>query len=175
MDSKQHLKIPILVVAPVAFPLDRGTPIRIERLATLMSSDYEVHVAAFHEGHTGSYPFTVHRIPSLPFKMTQSSGASLGKLICDFFLLALVLRLSPRYIVAVVDGHLHEGAFIGLIARLFYGTPVLYNAHGTLADEMAAGGLFTKGSLPYRFFAWFETSIEKSVNLVIAQSTMRRD
>jgi glycosyltransferase involved in cell wall biosynthesis len=167
----------ILVIAPCAFPLDRGTPIRIRRLSQLMSLECEVHVATFHQkqGRDGDYPFQIHRIPNLPFDLTQSSGPSLGKLVSDVFLLFLVLRIVPRYQIRLIDGHLHEGAFIGLIARLLYGVPVIYNSHGTLAAEIVASGLVRENSLPARFLQWLEETIEHSVDLIIAQSTVRYD
>jgi len=168
-------KISILVVAPCAFPLDRGTPIRIERLASLMSEQYDVHVATFHQGRAGDYPFSIHRIPCLPFDLTKSSGASIGKVISDIFLFFLVLRLIPRHNIKLVDGHLHEGALIALAARLIFRKPALYNAHGTLAEEMAAGGLFPIKSWFYHIFQWIEDAIERSVDLVIAQSIMRKE
>ena len=173
--SKSADKMAVLIVAPCAFPLDRGSPIRIERLATLMSEKYEVHVATFHQGRQKALCFKVHRIPRLPFDLTQSSGATFGKFICDIFLLFLVLRLVPKYRIKLVDGHLHEGAMIALIARLFYGIPSIYNSHGTLAAELVASGLVSAGSLVARAFQWLENRIERSVNLILAQSTMRRD
>jgi len=173
--STRSDKTSILVVAPCAFPLDRGTPIRIERLATLMSEQYDVHVATFHQGREKNLPFTVHRIPKLPFDLTQSSGATFGKFICDIFLLFLVLRLVPRHRIKLVDGHLHEGALIAIIARFFYRIPALYNSHGTLAAEMIASGVLSAKSLLARFFQRLEDWIERSVNLILAQSTMRRD
>ena len=173
--SKGSDKTSILIVAPCAFPLDRGTPIRIERLATLMSEKYDVHVATFHQGREKNLPFTVHRIPKLPFDLTQSSGATLGKFICDIFLLFRVLWLVPRHRIRLVDGHLHEGALIAIIARFFYRVPALYNSHGTLAAEMIASGVFSAKSLGARFFQWLEAWIERSVDLILAQSTVRRD
>src|SRR6478736_1774009 len=173
--SKRSDKTSILIVAPCAFPLDRGTPIRIERLATLMSEQYDVHVATFHQGREKNLPFTMHRIPKLPFDLTQSSGATFGKFICDIFLLFLVLWLVPRQRIRLVDGHLHEGALIAIIARFFYRVPALYNSHGTLAAEMIASGIFSAKSLGARFFQWLEDWIERSVDLILAQSTMRRD
>ena len=173
--SKRSDKTSILIVAPCAFPLDRGTPIRIERLATLMSEQYDVHVATFHQGREKNLPFTVHRIPKLPFDLTKSSGATFGKFICDIFLLFLVLWLVPRQRIRLVDGHLHEGALIAIIARFFYRVPALYNSHGTLAAEMIASGIFSAKSLGARFFQWLEDWIERSVDLILAQSTMRRD
>ena len=173
--SERAEKIPVLVVAPCAFPLDRGSPIRIERLAMLMSEKYEVHVATFHQGREKNLPFQVHRIPKLPFDLTQSSGATFGKFICDIFLLFLVMRLVPKYRIKLVDGHLHEGALIALIARLIYRVPAIYNSHGTLAAELIASGIISAKSFLAKAFQWLEDHIEKSVNLILAQSTMRRD
>ena len=173
--SKSAGKIPVLIVAPCAFPLDRGSPIRIERLATLMSDKYEVHVASFHQGREKELPFTVHRIPRLPFDVTQLSGATFGKFICDIFLLFLVLGMIPKYRIRLVDGHLHEGAMIALIARLLYRVPAVYNSHGTLAAEMVASGIFFANSIAANAFQWLEDRIERSVNLILAQSTVRRD
>jgi glycosyltransferase involved in cell wall biosynthesis len=172
---KDSEKPSILIVAPCAFPLDRGTPIRIERLATLMSQKYDVHVATFHQGREKSLPFTVHRIIRLPFDLTQSSGATIGKFVSDIFLLLLVLVLIPKHRIRLVDGHLHEGALIALLGRLIYRVPAIYNSHGTLAAEMIASGIISAKSFAARAFQWLEDRIETSVDLILAQSTMRRD
>lgn len=165
----------VLVVAPCAFPLDRGTPIRIQRLAALMSERYEVHVAAFHQGKPGDHPFRIHRILPLPFDVTRSSGASVKKLICDFFLFFVVMWVVLRHRIRIVDGHLHEGALLGLFARLLFRVRVVYNSHGTLAAEMIASGIVREGSLPARGLQRMEDGIERSVDLIVAQSAMRAD
>lgn len=168
------LKSKVLVVAPCPFFIDRGTPIRIKRLATALSEDFEVHVAAFHQGRDGDFPFIIHRTRSLPLKIRRS-GANLAKLFYDLLLLFEVIRVVRREKIQVIDGHLHEGAFIGLLTKFFTGAKVIYNAHGTFVPELIATGALREDSFLVKPLARFETWVERKVDRIVAQSLLRRD
>jgi glycosyltransferase involved in cell wall biosynthesis len=164
----------VVVVAPCPFFIDRGTPIRIKRLATALSSEFDIHVVAYGQGRDGDFPFTIHRTPKLPFSIKRA-GANLAKLCYDPLLFFTLLRTVRRERIGVIDGHLHEGALLGLMVRLFTGAKVIYNAHGTLVPELIATGALKQTSPLVKPLAAFELWVERRVDRIVAQSVMRRD
>jgi len=164
----------VAVIAPCPFYIDRGTPLRIKRLASAMSEAYDVHVISFHQGEDGPFPFTIHRTLPLPLTIKRT-GANLAKLLYDLLLVGTVVRVVRRERIWLIDGHLHEGALIGLVARLFTGARVIYNAHGTFVPELIATGALSRGSALVKPLMRFERWIERRVDRIVAQSALRRD
>lgn len=164
----------VAVIAPCPFFIDRGTPIRIKRLATVMSEEFDVHVITFHQGRNGAFPFQIHRTLPIPLHIRRT-GANFAKFFYDILLLFTTLRVVRRERIGVIDGHLHEGAFIGLLVGLITGSRVIYNAHGTFVRELVATGALDKGSWLLRPLAFFEDWVEGRVDRVVAQSVLRRD
>ncbi len=164
----------VAVIAPCPFYIDRGTPLRIKRLATAMAEEFDVHIITFHQGRNGAFPFTIHRTLPVPLKIRRT-GANLAKLLYDFLLLFTTIRVVRRERIALIDGHLHEGAFIGLLAKPFTGARVIYNAHGTFVKELIATGALRKGSWLVKPLAFFEEWVERKVDRIAAQSLLRRD
>lgn len=166
------VKPKIAVVAPCPFYIDRGTPLRIRRLATALSDRFEVHVITFHQGSDGDFPFTIHRTLPLPLTIGRT-GANLAKFFYDILLLGVTIRVVKEEKIRVIDGHLHEGAFIGIIARLFTGARVVYNAHGTFVPELIATGALRADSRLVRPLAAFERWVERRADRIVAQSELR--
>jgi len=167
-------KIKVAVLAPCPFFIDRGTPIRIKRLASEMAEDFEIHVICFHQGSDGSFPFKIHRTLPIPFQIKRS-GANILKVLYDILLLLKATFVLRKEKIKIVDAHLHEGAFIGLLLRWFSGVKVIYNAHGTFVQELVATGAVKKDSVLLRPLSWFEWTVEKNVDAIVAQSLLRRD
>lgn len=141
-----------------------------------MSAKYDIHVATFYQGRReDSLPFKIHRTIPLFFDLTKMSGASFGKLVSDFFLLLLVGYLVCRYRIRIIDGHLHEGAFIGLFYKFLFKCRVIYNVHGTLTQEMVASGTLSRESSVSHWLQRFENWVENYCDLIISQSSYRKD
>jgi glycosyltransferase involved in cell wall biosynthesis len=171
IDSPQRSKI--AVIAPCPFYIDRGTPLRIRRLAEAMSDEFDVRVISFYQGDDGNFPFRIHRTVPLPFTISRT-GANLAKFLYDILLLGTVIRVVREEGIKVIDGHLHEGAFIGIIARLMTGARVLYNAHGTFVPELIATGAISPRSWLIKPLSFFERWVERRVDRIVAQSELRR-
>jgi glycosyltransferase involved in cell wall biosynthesis len=164
----------VAVIAPCPFFIDRGTPIRIKRLATAMAAEFGIHVITFGQGRDGDFPFPIHRTLRLPLTIKRT-GANLAKLLYDLLLVVKTLAVVRREGIRVIDGHLHEGAFIGLLVRPFTGARVIYNAHGTFVKELVATGALGAKSPLLRPLSWFENWVERRVDRIVAQSLLRRD
>jgi 2-deoxystreptamine N-acetyl-D-glucosaminyltransferase/2-deoxystreptamine glucosyltransferase len=163
----------VAVIAPCPFYIDRGTPLRIKRLAAAMAEEFDIHVLSFYQGNNGSFPFTIHRTLPLPLTIRQT-GANAAKLLYDILLLLNVLRIVKRERIRLIDGHLHEGAFIGIMARFLTGSRVIYNAHGTFVPELLATGKLSPDSWLVRPLSRFERWVERCVDRIVAQSELRR-
>lgn len=164
----------VAIIAPCPFFIDRGTPLRIKRLASMMSKCFDVHVISFYQGRDEAFPFQVHRTWPLPFSIRRS-GANFAKLVYDVLLLFKVIAVVRREKIKLIDGHLHEGAFIGIVARFFTGAKVIYNAHGTFVPELIAAGTIREDSFLVRPLSSIEKWVECKVDRIVAQSVMRRE
>lgn len=164
----------VAVIAPCPFYIDRGTPLRIKRLASAMAEEFDIHLLTFHQGNNGSFPFTIRRTLPLPFTIRQT-GANLAKLLYDILLVLNVVRFVKKERIRLIDGHLHEGAFIGILARLLTCSRVIYNAHGTFVPELLATGKLSPDSWLVKPLSRFERWVERCADRIVAQSELRRD
>ncbi len=168
------VKEKVAVIAPCPFYIDRGTPLRIRRLAEAMSEEFDVHVISFSQGADGDFPFRIHRTLPLPVTIRQT-GASLAKMLYDLLLLGVAIRVVKEERIRLVDCHLHEGAFIGLVVRLFTGARVIYNAHGTFVPELITTGALAADSWLVKPLSIFERWVERRADRIVAQSMLRQD
>jgi len=132
-------KFSVLMVAACPFPLPRGTPIRIQRMAeSLAMNGHEVHVATYHLGeHKVDTPYTIHRIIQVPFYNKLEPGPSVIKLLLVDPLLTLkLIRLIAKYKFDIIYAHHYEGFICALSARLLKKHPVVFDIHTLLAVEL---------------------------------------
>lgn len=129
----------IAIVAACPFPLARGTPVRILRMAeALAGRGHEVHVAAY---HLGSGPIAagvrLHRIRDLSWYRKLAPGPSYRKLLfVDPVLARLLRRLLSHQRFDVIHGHHYEGLLVGSAARWRHSVPLVYDAHTLLMSEL---------------------------------------
>jgi len=132
-------KLKVAVVAACPFPLPRGTPIRILRLAEAVADrGHEVHVATY---HLGAGPVAsgvrVHRIGDVPSYRKLGPGPALGKLFrVDPALAALLRRLLRQGRFDVIHAHHFEGVLVAAAARVGLGVPLVFDAHTLLMSEL---------------------------------------
>ena len=129
----------VCVVAACPFPLPRGTPVRILRLAeALADRGHDVHVATYHLGSGAVSPkLTVHRIPEVRWYQKLGPGPTVGKLLRVDPKLARLLRgllKSERF--DVIHAHHYEGLLVSAAARIGTGVPIVYDAHTLLMSEL---------------------------------------
>ncbi len=129
----------IAVIAACPFPLARGTPVRILRMAeALADRGHEVHVATYHLGEGPVRPnVKVHRIDDIPSYRKLNPGPSYGKLVrVDPALLRLTRRLLGRFRFDVIHAHHYEGILVARGAQIGRRVPTVYDAHTMLMSEL---------------------------------------
>lgn len=142
----------ILLIAPHPFYQDRGTPIAVDMLLTVLSAEgHRVDVCTFPEGETRMYSgVTIHRAKTWGRVSNVTPGFSLKKLYTDVFLFFLVRRLCRKKDYDVVHAT-EEAGFFGWFLKTFYGIPYIYDMDSVLSDQLVESrpwlapfhGLFT--------------------------------
>ena len=127
----------ILFLAPHPFYQERGTPIAVDLLLTVLARrGDQVDVVTFHEGANRTYPgVTLHRIPRLPGMRGIRPGFSFKKLVCDAFVLAKALRLAARGHYQVVHA-VEESVFMAMLIRLCLHTPYVFDMDSSMPRQM---------------------------------------
>lgn len=127
----------ILFIAPQPFYEDRGTPIVIRDTLILLSDlGYKVDLATFPMGTYVDIPNirVLRPVNPLGYK-TVPVGFSIRKIVLDIFLFITVLRLACRNNYACVHG-VEEGAAIGLLCKLLFGKPMIYDMQSSLPEQL---------------------------------------
>ncbi len=128
----------IAVVAACPFPLARGTPVRVLRIAeALVDRGHDVHVVTYHLGEGEVSPgLKVHRIDDIPSYRKLTPGPTYRKIaVVDPKLTALLRRLSREMRFDVIHAHHYEGILVGSVGRIGR-TPLVYDAHTLLMSEL---------------------------------------
>jgi glycosyltransferase involved in cell wall biosynthesis len=131
----------IAMVAACPFPCERGTPVRIHRMAeALLARGHEVHVVTYHLGESiDLHPdLHVHRIPRLATYRKMSPGPSPQKLLVTDVLLTRRLRqVLHEHSFDIIHAHHIEGLTCALSARRQHRhIPVVFDAHTLLYSEL---------------------------------------
>jgi len=136
---RQINKLRVAVVAACPFPIPRGTPIRILRLAEAVANHgHEVHVVTYHLGSGPVAPnVNVHRIADIPSYRKTSPGPTFRKLVrVDPSLASLLRRLLRSARFDVIHAHHFEGLLVGAAARRGLDVPLVFDAHTLLMSEL---------------------------------------
>ncbi len=139
----------IAMVAACPFPANRGTPSRILQMSESLSElGYDVHVVTYHIGiNKKTKGIKIHRIPNIPTYTKLSAGPAYQKPILDFLLFLKLLYVVKKEKIDLVHGHHYEGGFVGLMVGKLTGTPVIYDAHADLEEEMVQFKFLSGNSL----------------------------
>lgn len=165
-------RLDVLVVAPFPLDVDRGSPLRARRqMDFLRRQGLRTRAIAV---RPPAAPLTGEGC-RLPLGPLRRPGFAWQKPAFDVELLLRTLRAIRRDRPLVIEAHLHEGLAIALLARLLdRSVRVIYNAHGTLADELAASRIVRAGAAPWRIVRRFESWLERHADAVLAQSEDKR-
>ena len=135
----------ILLLAPHPFFQDRGTPIAVNlMLKTLSERGEEVDVVTFHEGSDVVYDnVNIYRIPNIFFVKNIRPGFSLGKIICDFFMIFIVFSRVFKKKYDLIHS-VEESVFMAMLVKFFFRIPYIYDMDSSLAQQMVEKMSFLK-------------------------------
>lgn len=161
----------VAMVAACPFPVPRGTPIRIYRMAdALARRGHDVHVVTYHLGEPTPDPgFEIHRIPNVSTYSKTSAGPSYQKLAVLDPLLALELRRllrSRRF--DVIHAHHFEGLLVADVARSRGAPPIVFDVHTLLESELPYYGLGLPKSFKRRVGRALDSWFPRRADHVIA-------
>jgi glycosyltransferase involved in cell wall biosynthesis len=168
----------VLMIAACPFPVPRGTPIRILRMAEALGlRGNDVHVATYHlGGDTSGYPFTTHRIRNVKGYNKVEAGPSYRKLaVVDPLLAATVTRLTKELKPDIIHAHHYEGLLTALPTRMFEPTPIVYDAHVLLDGELAYYHLGLPGRIRRGIAQFLDRTLPRRADHVIAVSDEIRE
>lgn len=127
---------PLRIVQAAAFPFPspQGSQVYVRGMArALARRGHEVTVACYAHGVGAPDPeYRVVRTPAVPGYDNLRAGPDLVKPALD---LALAWKLA-RLRADVVHAHNYEAPIAAALARLRTGTPLVYNAHNTMGEEL---------------------------------------
>jgi glycosyltransferase involved in cell wall biosynthesis len=166
------------VVAACPFPLARGTPIRILRMAeALAARGHEIHVATY---HLGSGPIAadvrIHRINDIRSYRRLNPGPTYWKLFrVDPPLARLLRRLLRDTPFDVIHAHHYEGLLVGAAARRGMSVPLVYDAHTLLMSELPYYRLGLPESVKRGLGRWMDGWIPRLAEHTVCVTDTIRD
>ena len=171
-------RLRIGIVAACPFPVARGTPVRVLRMAEgLAERGHEVHVVTYHLGSGPVAPAVrVHRIRDVPSYRKLSPGPSYRKLVqVDPLLARLLRRLLLETPFHVLHAHHYEGAMVGAFARRGLYVPMVYDAHTLLMSELPFYPLGLPAGVKRTLGVWLDRSIPRLADHTVAVTPTIRD
>ena len=158
------------MMAPVPFFEDRGTPMRIlEITRSLQSLGNCVTVYTYPLGR--SVPgIQIVRSPPIPWCMDLRPGPTYRKILLDGLLTCTSLCGMASRSFDIAHANLHEGLAISSLMRVFKKIPVIFDAHGSLTDEMITHGFVTEKSYQYKMWHMLESFLDRQADAIIATS-----
>lgn len=162
----------ILGIAPTPFFADRGCHMRIlGEIQALQRRGHEVLLVTYHLGRD------IEGVPSLRTKKVAwydklEAGPALGKFYLDLLLLRKIMTAIKDFRPDVIHGHLHEGAFLGILARCFTGTkaPVVFDVQGSLTGELDSYGWLNKAPFVRPLFRLVENFINRRSHQLVGSN-----
>lgn len=124
----------IVQAAAFPFPTPQGSQVYVRGMArALARRGHDVTVACYAHGIGDPDPeYRVVRTPAVPGYDNVRAGPDLIKPLLD---LALALRLS-RIRADIVHAHNYEAPIAAALSGLRTRTPIVYNAHNTMGEEL---------------------------------------
>jgi glycosyltransferase involved in cell wall biosynthesis len=173
-------RLRIAMVAACPFPAGRGTPIRIHRIAEALGRrGHDVHVYTYHlgaESQTSTSVFQTHRIMNIRTYHKESPGPSYQKLLVLDPLLALKLVGAFRkQRFDVIHAHHAEGLLAALPAHWLHGTPLVYDVHTLLRQELPYYRMGLSAGMLRRVGGIIDTCLPGRADQIIAVSEEIRE
>ncbi len=163
----------IAMIAACPFPCERGTPVRILRLAeALAERGHELHVVTYHLGDAlDQSPLKVHRIRDFPSYDRREAGPTLQKLLLlDPVLTKLTERVVAEQEIDLIHAHHAEGLLAGRRAARRSDRPLVFDAHTLLGSELPFYAPPLTRRLSAAIGRWFDARLPGMADHVITVS-----
>ena len=158
------------MIAPTPFFSDRGCHVRIyEEIKALQKKGLKVFLCTYHHGRDLE-GITTFRSLRIPWYTKYSAGPSVHKFYVDPLLLGLCMEKIRGIRPDILHCHLHEGALIGIICRLVWKIPVVFDMQGSLTDELKAHNFLGGNKLVLGGMKLIEGKITRAVDKIISSS-----
>ncbi len=165
----------ILAIAPTPFFADRGCHMRIlGESQALQRRGHQLLLLTYHLGRDiPNLPTT--RIPPVSWYKKLEAGPALGKFYLDILLWWEVVKAIRRFKPDVIHAHLHEGAFLGLLAKPFAGRagrglPLVFDVQGSLTKELDSYGWLDRVPFVRPFFRLVERIISRASDQLVGSN-----
>jgi len=163
----------IAVVAACPFPSLRGSQVLVREIAeSLAQAGHAVHVVTYPTAQhlTPVERIAIHRVAKVPGLWT-ARPFGWQKLILDVLLAWQLWTVVRRERIDVIHAHNLEAPLLAFLVRALTGVPVVYHAHGALADELPSYfGSAGFRRLARRAGAFFDRLLAKAADHTIALS-----
>ena len=164
-----------LVIAPQPFFSPRGTPFSVY-YRTLVTSELgvEVDLLTYGEGTDVDIPgLRIIRIPRFRCLGPIKIGPSIHKIFLDFFVLWWAVYLLIRHRYDFIHAH-EESVFFCLLLKPLFGTPLVYDMHSSLPQQLINFN-FTQSKALIGLFGTLERASLRSADAVITICPDLRD
>ena len=113
----------------------------------------------------------IRRSPRVPWYNKLSAGPSIHKPYVDIMLALTTIKTARAWRPDVIHAHLHEGVAIGMWVRRFCNAPLLFDAQGSLTDELISHGWLKGDSVAHRLTSRVEKKLNNAATaIVVSQS-----
>ncbi|GJM19013.1 MAG: hypothetical protein DHS20C14_12260 [Phycisphaeraceae bacterium] len=127
----------VLVLAPHAFYIDRGTPIDVDILVRAITArSHTVDLLVYDEGEGRDYAgLTIERAGAPKWLGHIGPGFSVKKLVADVFMFWRAIGLVRKHDYDLVHAG-EESVFMAMAIKLFFGIPYAYDMDSSIAQQM---------------------------------------
>ncbi len=164
----------ILMLAPTPFFSDRGCHIRILNSYHRLDKNNEVLLLTYPLGRDIDN-INIKRTINIPGYNNIAPGFNIYKPFLDFLLLLKTLKELIKNDFNEIYAHLHEGAMIGFILKPFFKLPVIFDAQGSLTEELVSNNKIKKNSILYSLLFKIEAFLTNHVDKIYTSTSSLKD
>jgi glycosyltransferase involved in cell wall biosynthesis len=163
------------MITPEPFFQPRGTPFStLFRTKALCELGHMVDILAYPVGEDVDINgLRIHRTMRLPFVKNVQIGPSILKIFLDMFIAIKSLKMLATRKYDVIHAH-EEGAFFGVIFKKIFKTPLVYDMHSSIPEQLV-NFKFTNSRLLINLAGLTEKWIIRNSDAVIAISPSLKD